>query len=173
MWKNYLPPAPALTAQTPNTNTMDFLQQAIELAIHSAKNNGGPFGAVIVKDGKIIAEGHNQVTENCDPSAHAEIMAIRAACKNINDHQLSDCVIYSSCEPCPMCMSAIYWARIPKLVYAATAEDAANAGFDDQFIVDELQKPYSQRSIMIEHSKHENANVSFEQWLDNQSRKEY
>jgi len=152
---------------------MDFLSHAIELAIYSAQNDGGPFGAVVVKDGKVIGEGHNQVTENCDPSAHAEIMAIRAACKNINDYQLTDCVIYASCEPCPMCMSAIYWARIPKLVFAATAADAAKAGFDDQFIVDELGKKYSQRSITIEHSKHEKSNASFEQWLNNDCRKEY
>jgi len=152
---------------------MNFLTHAIELAINSAKKNGGPFGAVVVKDGKIIGEGHNQVTVNCDPSAHAEIIAIRAACKHINDHQLTDCTLYSSCEPCPMCMSAIYWARIPKLVYAATATDAAQAGFDDQFIVDELNKPYAQRSIIIEHSEHPMSNSSFEQWLSNSSRKEY
>lgn len=152
---------------------MNFLSRAIELATSSAKNNGGPFGAVVVQNGKIIGEGHNQVTENCDPSAHAEIMAIRAACKNINNHQLTDCIIYASCEPCPMCMSAIYWARIPKLVFAATAADAAKAGFDDQFIVDELSKTYSQRSITIEHLKHEKSNISFEQWLNNNSRKNY
>jgi len=152
---------------------MNFLQQAINLAINSANNNGGPFGAVIVKDGKVIGAGHNQVTNNCDPSAHAEIMAIRDACKNINDYQLSGCTIYSSCEPCPMCMSAIYWARIPKLVYAATAADAARAGFDDQFIVDELAKPYAQRSIIIEHEEHDQSNKSFEEWLANSERKAY
>lgn len=150
-----------------------FLYQAIELAIDSAQKNGGPFGAVIVKNNQVIGKGHNQVTENCDPSAHAEIMAIREACKNIKNHQLSDCIIYSSCEPCPMCMSAIYWARIPKLIYAATAEDAANAGFDDQFIYDELARPYSQRSISIEHNKHKNAKKSFEAWASNTTRKEY
>lgn len=152
---------------------MDFLQHAIDLAIASAKQQGGPFGAVVVKDGKIIGEGHNQVTETCDPSAHAEIMAIRNACKQINDYQLTDCVIYSSCEPCPMCMSAIYWARIPELIFAATAEDAAKAGFDDQFIVNELSKHYSKRSMKIEHVQHEHANKSFEQWRLNPSRKNY
>jgi guanine deaminase len=152
---------------------MDFLQQAIDLAITSARHQGGPFGAVIVQNGKVIGRGHNQVTENCDPSAHAEIVAIRDACKNINDFQLTDCIIYSSCEPCPMCMSAIYWARIPELVYAATAKDAANAGFDDQFIVDELAKPYSQRSITIEQQPHELSGKSFEEWLSNHSHKKY
>ncbi|RDH83170.1 MAG: tRNA-specific adenosine deaminase [endosymbiont of Galathealinum brachiosum] len=152
---------------------MDFLQQAIDLAIQSAKNTGGPFGAVVVKNGHVIGKGHNQVTENCDPSAHAEIIAIREACKNVNNHQLNDCIIYSSCEPCPMCMSAIYWARIPELVYAATAKDAQKAGFDDQFIYDELSKPYAQRRISIKHSKHDDANKSFEEWLSNNSREEY
>ena len=152
---------------------MDFLQQAIDLAVLSAKNSGGPFGAVIVKGGIIIGKGHNQVTENCDPSAHAEIMAIRDACKHINNYQLTDCILYSSCEPCPMCMSAIYWARIPELVFAATSADAAKAGFDDQFIYDELGKPYTQRSISIKHKQHINAECSFNEWLKNEARKEY
>jgi len=150
-----------------------FLQQALELAINSVAQQGGPFGALVVKDRQVIGTGHNQVTETCDPTAHAEVMAIRDACKNINDYQLTECTIYSSCEPCPMCMSAIYWARIPKLIYAATAADAAKAGFDDQFIYDELAKPYSQRSIVIEHNSHELSNKSFEEWLANNTRKEY
>ena len=150
-----------------------FLEQAIELAIQSVKHHGGPFGAVIVKDGKVIGEGQNQVTKSCDPSAHAEIIAIRNACKSINSHQLNDCTIYASCEPCPMCMSAIYWARIPRLMYAATAADAAAAGFDDQFIVDELAKPYAQRSITIEHKPHQLANKSFEDWLAHEARIDY
>jgi len=156
-----------------NQTEHSFLQQAIDLAISSAQQQGGPFGAVIVKNGKIIGRGHNQVTENCDPSAHAEIMAIREACKNLSNHQLNDCTIYSSCQPCPMCMSAIYWARIPKLVFAATALDAANAGFNDQFIYDELAKPVTQRSILIEHIEHDDAQKSFEEWNSNLSRKEY
>lgn len=150
-----------------------FLQQALNLAIQSAKQQGGPFGAIIVHNGNVIGQGHNQVTETCDPSAHAEIMAIRNACNNINSHQLKDCTIYSSCEPCPMCMSAIYWARIPRLIYAATAQDAASAGFDDQFIYDELAKPYQQRSMSIQHIPHELANKSFEEWLANDAREDY
>ncbi len=150
-----------------------FLKQAIELAIQSASTDGGPFGAVVVKDGKVIGQGHNQVTHLCDPSAHAEIVAIRDACKNLNDHQLDNCIIYTSCQPCPMCMSAIYWARIPQLIYAATAKDAASAGFDDQFIYDELAKPESMRSISITHLEHEQARESFEVWQKNLQKIEY
>jgi len=150
-----------------------FLQQAIELAIKSASEKGGPFGAVVVQNGIIIGRGHNQVTENCDPSAHAEIIAIRDACKTINNYHLENCIIYASCEPCPMCMSAIYWAHIPKVIYAATSQQAAKAGFDDQFIYDELEKPYQQRSISIEHVSHGMSNESFEQWLANNRREEY
>ena len=156
-----------------NQSDSYFLQKAIDLAISSVKQHGGPFGAVIVKNGKIIGTGYNQVTETCDPSAHAEIMAIREACKNLNNHQLTNCTIYASCQPCPMCMSAIYWARLPKLVFAATASDAASAGFDDQFIYDELAKPVSQRSISIEHIDLDDANKSFEAWASNSSRQEY
>jgi len=150
-----------------------FLKQAIDLAVQSAQTKGGPFAAVIVQNGKVIGKGHNQVTSNCDPSAHAEIMAIRDACKTINSHLLSDCTIYSSCEPCPMCMSAIYWARIPSLIFAATASDAANAGFDDQFITDELKKPYTERQISIQHIAHAERNKSFEEWLANADHIEY
>lgn len=150
-----------------------FLTRAIELATSSAKKNGGPFGAVIVKDNKIIGMGHNQVTESCDPSAHAEIMAIREACKAIQDHQLTDCTIYSSCEPCPMCLSAIYWARIPKLVYAASAHDAARAGFDDHFIYEELNKPEAKRQLKTTQLMHPLLNQSFEVWNNNKSKTEY
>ncbi|VAW64850.1 Guanine deaminase [hydrothermal vent metagenome] len=157
----------------PEQQDQPFLQQAIDLAIRSATHQGGPFGAVIVKGGKVIGKGHNQVTEACDPSAHAEIMAIRDACKNINDYQLTECTLYASCEPCPMCMSAIYWARIPRLVYAATSADAAQAGFDDQFIYNELAKPPAQRRISIKHQPHKLATQSFEAWLSNTQHKEY
>lgn len=150
-----------------------YLQQAIDLATLSATQSGGPFGAVVVQNGIVIGRGHNQVTETCDPSAHAEIVAIRDACKTLNTYQLNDCVIYSSCQPCPMCMSAIYWARIPQLFYAASAEDAAQAGFDDQFIYTELSKPESQRSIEITQFKHLDGNESFRAWLDNKHKKKY
>jgi len=161
-----------MSTQPDQTHSL-FLQQAIDLAITSARNQGGPFGAIVVKDGKIIGRGRNQVTENCDPSAHAEIMAIRDACKTINDFSLNDCTIYSSCEPCPMCLSAIYWARIPQVIFAATAEDAAEAGFDDQFIYDELGKEPEQRRITTIHMPHKLSNKSFEEWLSNESHKKY
>ncbi|HOC41232.1 MAG TPA: nucleoside deaminase, partial [Bacteroidales bacterium] len=124
-----------------------FLKLAIELAKENVKNGGGPFGAVIVKDGQIIAKGTNRVTSHNDPTAHAEIVAIRQACEKLNDFQLTDCIIYSSCEPCPMCLGAIYWARPKKLVFAADKFDAANAGFDDSMIYDEIQLPYSDRHL--------------------------
>lgn len=110
-------------------------------------NKGGPFGAVVVKDGKIIAKGANNVTFNNDPTAHAEIVAIRAACSELNNFQLTGCDIYCSCEPCPMCLGAIYWARPSRIFYAATREDAADAGFDDAFIYKELETQISDRKI--------------------------
>ena len=127
-----------------------FLQEAIRLAKLSVSLGGGPFGAVVVKDNTIIGSGHNQVTLNNDPTAHAEVNAIRDACANINHFDLSDCTIYSSCEPCPMCFSAIYWSRISRLVYAASGNDAADAGFDDTTIASEICLPYEQRTLAIE-----------------------
>lgn len=156
-----------------NTDHQYFLQQTIRQATNSAQQKGGPFAAIIVQDGIIIGRGHNQVTQNCDPSAHAEIMAIRDACKTINNYQLNDCIIYASCEPCPMCMSAIYWARIPELYYAASSGDAAEAGFDDQFIYDELEKPYAERRIHIQQIEMPDAQSSFQAWKKNSSRKDY
>ncbi len=150
-----------------------FLQQAIELATDSAQSDGGPFGALVLRQGEIIGQGHNQVTRNCDPSAHAEIIAIRDACKKLGTHHLDDCVIYASCEPCPMCMSAIYWARIPTLVYAASSADAADAGFDDQFIFDELKKPYAERIMHIQQLERDAAQQSFIAWKNNQKRTDY
>ena len=150
-----------------------FLQRAIALATRSAQSDGGPFGAVVVHHGEIIGQGHNQVTRNCDPSAHAEIVAIRDACNRLGTHHLDGCTIYASCEPCPMCMSAIYWARIPTLIYAAASADAADAGFDDQFIYDELKKPYSERRIRIQQLERDAAQQSFTAWKNNQARTDY
>src|SRR5438045_1315378 len=119
-----------------------FMQRAIRLAQNGMDSNaGGPFGALVVKDGEIIAEGSNRVTSTNDPTAHAEIVAIRNACQKLNSFQLDGCRIYTSCEPCPMCLGAIYWARPEKVFFACTREDAANVGFDDQFIYDEIEKP--------------------------------
>ena len=116
----------------------ELMRRAIELSENSVRNGGGPFGAVIAKDGEIIAEGSNKVTINNDPTAHAEVRAIRNACKILNTFELANCVIYTSCEPCPMCLGAIYWARLSKIFYANDRKDAAEIGFDDDFIYEEI-----------------------------------
>ena len=116
----------------------ELMRRAIELSENSVRNGGGPFGAVIAKDGEIIAEGSNKVTINNDPTAHAEVCAIRNACKILNTFELANCVIYTSCEPCPMCLGAIYWARLSKIFYANDRKDAAEIGFDDDFIYEEV-----------------------------------
>lgn len=116
----------------------ELMRRAIELSENSVRNGGGPFGAVIAKDGEIIAEGSNKVTINNDPTAHAEVCVIRNACKILNTFELANCVIYTSCEPCPMCLGAIYWARLSKIFYANDRKDAAEIGFDDDFIYKEI-----------------------------------
>lgn len=116
----------------------ELMRRAIELSENSVRNGGGPFGAVIAKDGEIIAEGSNKVTINNDPTAHAEVCAIRNACKILNTFELANCVIYTSCEPCPMCLGAIYWTRLSKIFYANDRKDAAEIGFDDDFIYEEI-----------------------------------
>jgi tRNA(Arg) A34 adenosine deaminase TadA len=123
-----------------------FMRRAIELAQNGMNaGDGGPFGAIVVKDGEIVGEGCNRVTSTNDPTAHAEVVAIRAACEKLNSFQLDGCTIYTSCEPCPMCLGAIYWARPAKVFYACTREDAANIEFDDQFIYEEIEKPIAMR----------------------------
>ena len=142
-----------------------FMAKAIELAEENVKNlSGGPFGAVVVKDGKIVGKGSNKVTVHNDPTAHAEIVAIRDAAKNLGTFDLSGCEIYSSCEPCPMCLGAIYWARFDKLYYAATKDDAAKANFDDSFIYKEFALPKEERSILSVQMMRENAVKVFEEW---------
>jgi guanine deaminase len=125
----------------------DFMRRAIALALENIRAGGGPFGAVIAKDGRIIAEGVNRVTATHDPTAHAEVVAIREACRVLGDFQLAGCDLYTTCEPCPMCLGAIYWARPARLFYAGSAVDAAEAGFDDAFIYDELKMPHPGRRI--------------------------
>ena len=126
----------------------EFLRRAIELANENVRmGKGGPFGAVIVKDGKIVGEGANSVTRLNDPSAHAEVMAIRDACKNLNDFSLVGCDLYTSCLPCPLCLSTAYWARLNQIYYGSNAHDAAEAGFDDAFLYDEFLKPADQRLL--------------------------
>ncbi|WP_339777046.1 nucleoside deaminase [uncultured Thalassospira sp.] len=141
------------------------MRHAIELSRQKMEEGcGGPFGAVIVRDDKVIAEGWNKVTSSMDPTAHAEVSAIRAACEALGDFNLAGCEIYTSCEPCPMCLSAIYWARIDHIYYANGREDAAAIGFDDQFLYDEVAKPVSQRQLPCEHFKMEEAAEVFAQW---------
>ncbi|HRS53872.1 MAG TPA: nucleoside deaminase [Bacteroidales bacterium] len=142
-----------------------FMKEAIRMAIENVKSgHGGPFGAIVVKDGHIIGKGVNSVTANNDPSAHAEIVAIREACKNLNSFQLIDCEIYSSCEPCPMCLGAIYWARPSKVYYAASRHDAADAGFDDSFIYEEIKKEKLERKIQFIPLNLEESKEVFELW---------
>jgi len=150
------------------------MQRAIALAVENVKSGaGGPFGAVIAKDGRIIAEGVNRVTQTNDPSAHAEIMAIREACRALGTFQLTGCELYTSCEPCPMCLGAIYWARPDRVFFGATAQDAADAGFDDSFIYEELRREPSHRKIPMTPIMREDALAAFRAWRDQSGRIEY
>jgi len=142
----------------------EFMKRAVELSVESVNNGGGPFGSVIVKDNKIIAEGSNKVTSNNDPTAHGEIVAIREACKKLNNFSLNECELYSTCEPCPMCLSAIYWARISKIYYANTREDARKIDFDDSLIYTELQKNIYKRKIPMIQIMRNEALKAFELW---------
>ena len=142
----------------------EFMNRAIELSIESVNKDGGPFGSVIVKDNKIIAEGSNKVTSTNDPTAHGEIVAIREACKKINNFSLKGCELYSTCEPCPMCLSAIYWARIEKIYYANTRKDAQKIDFDDSLIYSEFQKNIDKRKIPMIQMMRNEALKAFEMW---------
>jgi len=152
----------------------NFLRRAIRLSITGMQSGaGGPFGAVVVKDGRVVGEGFNRVTSTNDPTAHAEIVAIRAACRRLDTFSLAGCDLYASCEPCPMCLAAIYWARIERLFYAATRVDAARAGFDDAHIHDELARPPAARQIAAANDLRPEALVAFEGWLKLEDRLEY
>jgi len=143
----------------------NYMKEAINQAIESIdQKNGGPFGAVIVKDGNIIGKGYNQVTTDNDPTAHAEIVAIRDACKTLNTFNLEGCEIYTSCEPCPMCLASIYWANINKLFYAATKEDAAKAEFNDALIYQEIALPKNERKLQAIQLMREDALKVFDKW---------
>lgn len=150
-----------------------FIREAIELAHLSVKKGGGPFGAVVVRDGKIIGRGHNHVPLRNDPTAHAEVEAIREACKNSDDFHLDGCELYTSCMPCPMCLGAAYWAHISHIYYAATARDAADVGFNDEFIYGELALPAEQRSLPIEQIAHDEALKVFSVWKNLEDKTEY
>jgi tRNA(Arg) A34 adenosine deaminase TadA len=144
-----------------------FMLEAIRLSIDNVSSGkGGPFGAVIVKDGKIIARGANEVILTKDPTAHAEVVAIRNACNILQSFQLNGCDIYTSCEPCPMCLGAIYWARPDRLFYANSKEDAAAINFDDQFIYEEIAKPITERKLFTQQLLREEAWEAFQNWSD-------
>lgn len=149
------------------------MMKAIELSMNSVANGGGPFGAVIVKDGKIVAEGSNCVTLNNDPTAHAEVTTIRKACTALNTFDLSGCEIYTSCEPCPMCLSAIYWARIERIYYGCDKVDAKNIGFDDSFIYEQIELKPELRSIPSSQVLHTEALEAFRMWTDKEGKIEY
>ncbi|HQW82821.1 MAG TPA: nucleoside deaminase [Ferruginibacter sp.] len=152
----------------------EFMKEAIRLSVNNVEEgNGGPFGAVVVKDGKIIARGVNRVTTTNDPTAHAEVVAIRNACTLLNTFQLDDCEIYTSCEPCPMCLGAIYWARPAKLYYANTKEDAAVINFDDKFIYDEIALPLAQRKLFTKQILRDEALEAFKKWSESTIKKDY
>jgi guanine deaminase len=143
-----------------------FMQEAIRLSNQGMNlNEGGPFGCVIVRDDKIVGRGNNKVTSTNDPTAHAEVTAIRDACRHLNTFKLDDCEIYTSCEPCPMCLAAIYWARLKKVYYACSRVDAGSIGFDDDFIYDEIPKELHQRIIPLEQLMREDAMKVFNDWM--------
>lgn len=154
-------------------NDKELMLRAIRLSEESVKNGGGPFGAVIARNGEIIAEASNCVTINCDPTAHAEVSAIRKAAASLNTFDLSGCVIYTSCEPCPMCLGAIYWARLDKIFYANDRKDAAAIGFDDDFIYKEIELPPYRRNKPSEIIMREEAMKAFRMWSEKSDKTEY
>jgi tRNA(Arg) A34 adenosine deaminase TadA len=154
-------------------NKKKLMRQAVSLSAKGLKKGGGPFGAIVVKDGKIIASGYNEVTIQNDPTAHAEVVAIRKACKKLGTFDLSDCEIYTSCEPCPMCLSAMYWAKVKNFYFANTKEDAANIGFDDAFIYTEIKKTTSLRSIHSQQLLQDEAIKIFKEWEEKEDKKIY
>lgn len=153
---------------------IQFMKRAIALAKEGMNSSaGGPFGAVVVKNGEIIAEGFNKVTSTNDPTAHAEVTAIREACKKLGTFQLNDCIIYTSCEPCPMCLGAIYWARPKAVFYGCDKIDAAKIDFDDQFIYDEIDKEIGDRNIKFIQILQNEARVAFDEWDARENKIEY
>ncbi|MFH1923317.1 MAG: nucleoside deaminase [Planctomycetota bacterium] len=151
-----------------------FLREAIRLSLEKMEaGDGGPFGAVVVRNGQVVGVGWNRVTSTNDPTAHAEIVALRDACSRLGTFELSGCQLYSSCEPCPMCLAAIYWARIDRLYYAAAAEDAAQAGFDDSWIAREIVLPPAERSLPTAQHLRQEALAAFQAWVKKEDRVEY
>jgi len=150
-----------------------FMARAIELSVENVSAGGGPFGAVVVKDGAIVAEGVNRVTATHDPTAHAEVSVIRAACAKLGAFELRDCDLYTSCEPCPMCLGAIYWARLAHVYFANLATDAARVGFDDAFIYREIAQPHARREIPMTQMMREQALAAFRAWEKKPNKIEY
>ena len=150
-----------------------WMREAIALSSRNIDEAGGPFGAVIVKDGEIVARGANRVTADNDPTAHAEVSAIREACKKLQNFKLEGCVCYTSCEPCPMCLSALYWAGVARIVYGNTKDDAKAINFDDSFIYDEIAKPYVLRAIPCQNFMRKEALAGFRAWAEKEDRIEY
>ncbi|MFO0906414.1 MAG: nucleoside deaminase [Pirellulales bacterium] len=152
----------------------EFLREAIRLSIEKMEaGQGGPFGAIVVRDGQVIGRGWNQVTTTNDPTAHAEVVAIRDACRSLGDFVLTNCDIYCSCEPCPMCLAAIYWSRLERVYFAARCPDAAAAGFDDGEIYSELSKPWGERKLFNEQALRDEANEAFRRWEKKSDRIKY
>ncbi len=156
-----------------NDNDRRLMQLAIDLSIENVRNGGGPFGAVIAHNGQVVATGVNRVTANNDPTAHAEVSAIREACNRLRNFKLDNCVCYTSCEPCPMCLSALYWAGVKAIYYANTKEDADTIGFGDDFIYQEIEKPRSQRSIPLYALMRNEAQAAFCEWTLKDDKVEY
>lgn len=151
-----------------------FLREAIRLSIKKMEaNEGGPFGAVVVRNSEIVGRGWNQVTSTNDPTAHAEVVAIRDACSHLKTFSLAGCEIYSSCEPCPLCLAAIYWSRLDRIYYAATCDDAAAAGFDDRSVYQEIRKPAGERAIPMQQALRDEALVALQTWMKKEDRIQY
>ncbi len=168
MAKKYLDESKTVSAEDAK-----FMAMAIRMSEENIDNGGGPFGAVIVRNGEIIATGANRVVPNSDPTAHAEVMAIRNACAKLGTFQLKGCTVYSSCEPCPMCLSALYWAGVDRICYANTKDDAKAIDFDDSFIYDQLELSYDERSIKCEHFMRSDALKAFRKWEENEDKIPY
>jgi len=151
----------------------DYMRAALDLAVENVRDGGGPFAALVVVEGEVLARGANRVTASHDPTAHAEVVAIRAACAARGHFELPDCTLYTTCEPCPMCMGAIYWARLDRVVYAATRSDAAAAGFDDAHIYEEIGKAPPERDVPMHHVLPDESRHPFEAWSAHDDRVEY
>jgi tRNA(Arg) A34 adenosine deaminase TadA len=157
-----------------NNDHSFFMRRAIAIAQDGIdKNLGGPFGCVVVRNGEVVGEGCNKVTSTNDPTAHAEIVAIRDACRNLNSFQLNGCTVYTSCEPCPMCLGAIYWARPDAIYFAATRDDAAEAGFDDELFYSEMEKPNAERQLPLQSLLREESQRVFQNWIAKPDKTEY